>query len=267
MPRTLVGTFNFLTVLYYSIVSNVRQSDGNALRGLLKEIMQNIIMIAVFYMFIEILGMRSMAVRGNFVLFLISGIFLFMTHTKAVKNVSSSGNAVHPMLQHTPVSTLLLIVASALATLYIQIIGMGVILLIAHVLIEPISFYSFKGFMYCFFIAWASGIAIGLVLLALYPFFPTAIPLISMLYRRANMIFSGKMMLANTLPASILPFFIWNPLFHSIDQARGYTFINYTPRVTSIEYPLILTFVFVVLGMMLEHWARKYVSQSWSSRQ
>jgi len=253
--------------LYYTIVYNIRKSDGNALRGLFKEIMQMIIMLSVFYFMITVLGLRGAAVRGSFVLFLMSGIFLFMTHIKAVGNVAGSGGAANPMLKHAPVSTLLLIVSAALSTLYIQILSMAVILLIAHVLIEPVIFYNFKGFMFCFFIAWSSGVAIGIFFLSLTPFLPTTMGIITTIYQRANMIFSGKMFLASTLPGYILPMFIWNPLFHSIDQARGYTFVNYSAHVTNLTYPIILTFAFLVMGMMFEHWARKYVSESWSKRQ
>jgi hypothetical protein len=31
---------------------------------------------------------------------------------------------------------------------------------------------------------------------------------------------------ANTMPYFMLAMFDWNPLFHLIDQARGFTFIN-----------------------------------------
>jgi ABC-type polysaccharide/polyol phosphate export permease len=229
--------------------------------------MQTMIMVGVFYFMMNIVGLREAAVRGNFVLYLMTGIFLFMTHVKAVGKISGSGSATNPMLKHAPVSTLLLILSAALSTLYIQILAMGMILLMAHVLIEPIAFYDFKGFMYCFFIAWSSGAAIGLVFLALSPFAPTLISLITMIYQRANMIFSGKMFLASTLPNFVLPMFLWNPLFHAIDQARGYTFINYNPRVTNLTYPIIIAVVFFFIGMMLEHWARKYVSESWARRQ
>ncbi|MBE9476660.1 MAG: ABC transporter permease [Proteobacteria bacterium] len=266
MSRFLIGTWNFFKLLYFTIVSDIRQSDGNALRGLIKEVMRAMMMVAMFYVMITVLNMRGAVVRGNFVLFLMSGIFLFMTHNKAVAKISGSGGATNPMLKHAPVSTLLLILSSALSSLYIQILSMGIVLLIAHTLIEPIVFYNFKGFIFCFFIAWLSGVSIGLLFLALSPYAPSVIVLLSTFYRRANMIFSGKMLLASTLPGFILPMFTWNPLFHAIDQARGYTFINYNARVTDINYPIILSLVFLVLGIMLEHWARKYVSESWSKR-
>lgn len=42
------------------------------------------------------------------------------------------------------------------------------------------------------------------------------------------MIASGKMFVANTLPNFMLAMFDWNPLLYTIDQARGFAFINYT---------------------------------------
>jgi ABC-type polysaccharide/polyol phosphate export permease len=267
MSKFLLGTYKFLTLLYFTIVSDIRKSDGNALRGLFKEIMQTMVLLGVFYMMINILGLRGASVRGNFVLFLMSGIFLFMTHIKAVGKIVGTGGASNPMLKHAPVSTLLLIISAALSTLYIQILAMCVLLLIAHVMIEPIVFYNFKGFMLCFFIAWSSGASIGLLFLSLTPFLPTTMGIVTAIYQRANMIFSGKMFLASTLPGYILPMFTWNPLFHSIDQSRGYTFINYNAHVTNLTYPVVLSLSLLLIGMMIEHWARKYVSESWARRQ
>jgi hypothetical protein len=74
--------------------------------------------------------------------------------------------------------------------------------------------------MEMFLLAWASGCAIGILLYGLMPWAPSFISLLSTIYQRANMIFSGKMMLGNTLPATMLVMFDWNPLFHIIDQAR-----------------------------------------------
>lgn len=70
--------------------------------------------------------------------------------------------------------------------------------------------------------AWFSGVAIGTVFLALKPWEPPdAVKVMTSIYSRASMIDSGKMFVANTLPSSMLVLFDWNPLFHTIDQARG----------------------------------------------
>lgn len=40
------------------------------------------------------------------------------------------------------------------------------------------------------------------------------------------MIVSGKVYFANTLPLRILMVFDWNPLFNTIEQTRGFAFVD-----------------------------------------
>lgn len=266
MAQTLKTIAGFLRLLYFSIVQDIRKSDGNAIRGLLKSILQTLLLMAVFIAMMEIMDMRRMAIRGNFILYMISGIFLFFVHVGTVGKVSGSGDPTNSMLLHAPVTTLLLILSGAFSVVYIQVLSVSVILLFTHILYEPVFFYNFKGFALCFFGAWFSGLAIGLLFLSLQQFLPHIMPIVSSVYRRANMIFSGKMFVANTLPSFMLPLFDWNPLFHLIDQARGHVFINYSPYFTNIQYPFYVSFVLIAIGLMFEHWGRKYVSASWSAR-
>ena len=86
-----------------------------------------------------------------------------------------------------------------------------------------------------------------------------------MAYTRADMVFSGKMFLANATPMHILIFFMWNPLFHIIDQTRGYAFINYSPRNSNLEYPVYATLALLMIGLMGEFVTRKAESLSWSA--
>ena len=74
------------------------------------------------------------------------------------------------------------------------------------------------------------------------------------------------MILANTLPPTMLALFDWNPLFHIIDQARGFAFINYNPRNSNLDYPITLTIVFFVLGLIIQYYTNKRVSASWFAR-
>ena len=73
--------------------------------------------------------------------------------------------------------------------------------------------------------------------------------------------------LANTLPSSVLPYFLWNPLFHAIDQARGFAFINYNPMNTWLYYPLIFSLCVIIVGMLGEFYTRNRASLSWAARQ
>jgi len=97
------------------------------------------------------------------------------------------------------------------------------------------------------------------------PWLPEIAGSLSTIYSRANMIASGKMFVANSMPSSVLAFFDWNPLFHCIDQARGFAFINYNPHFSSISYPLTVSIVLVMIGMMGEFYTRKHASVSWSA--
>ena len=69
-----------------------------------------------------------------------------------------------------------------------------------------------------------------MILLSAQPWAPGLVGMSATLFQRANMIASGKMFVANTLTPKMLALFDWNPLFHTIDQGRGFIFLNYTPR-------------------------------------
>ncbi len=112
-------------------------------------------------------------------------------------------------------------------------------------------------------LAWFSGIAVGSCFLAVKPWFPKATGTTQQIYARFNMFASGKMFVANAMPATMIYFFAWNPLFHIIDQGRGYIFINYNPLKSNLEYPIAVSIVLLVIGLIGESQTRKHVSLSW----
>jgi len=234
--------------------------------GLVSSIFQNVMMILVFYLLFTVLGRRASAIRGDFLMFLMTGIFLFITHAKTMGAVVSSEGPASPIMQHAPMTTFLSIMSSALSTLYLQFLSVLVILFISNVAIAPVVIEDPGGVFLSFILAWFSGLTIGLIFLSLKPFAPSVATISTTIYSRANMVASGKMFAANNLPAAVLPYFAWNPLFHTIDQARGAAFINYTPHVTSIMYPVYFSSAVLVIGMMGEFFARQYASASWNSR-
>ena len=215
LGRTFMGGFEFLALVYHSIVWDVRKGKNNALHALAMEVFQAVIVVVFFYAMISIMGFKTLAIRGSFVLYVMSGVFLFMTHNKAIGAVAS-GSVSSPMLNHAPVSTLLMMVSGAFSALYIQIFAVIVVTFAANVIIDPFTVQDWKALSFAFIMAWFSGVAIGILFLSLTPFFPAPMKLIKTIYTRANMLFSGKMMPANTVPAMILPMFTWNPLFHAI---------------------------------------------------
>jgi ABC-type polysaccharide/polyol phosphate export permease len=262
----LGSALTILELIFHSVVRDVRASHNNAFIAIGLNMLQVLVFVAAFYVMFTVLGLRSSAVRGDFLLYVMSGIFLFMCHTRAVAAVARAEGPNSAMMQHAPMNTIIAISAAALGSLYTQTLSMVVILFMYHVIFTPVYIEDPIGAYAMMLLAWFTGCGVGLIFMALKPWFPTAVGVMTTIYQRANMIASGKMFLANTLPGFMLSMFDWNPLFHCIDQARGYTFINYNPHYSTWQYALGVGIVLLMLGLMGEFYTRRHISASWSAR-
>jgi ABC-type polysaccharide/polyol phosphate export permease len=251
---------------FHAAVRSIRKTHGNAIIGLMMNIAQTVMLVIVFYAMFSILGMRGAGIRGDFLLYIMTGIFLFMCHIKALGAVVSSEGPGSPIMKHAPMNTIVAIASAALGALYIQVLSLMVVLFFYHVIWTPLEIYQPVGAFAMLLLSWFSGVAIGMVFLAIKPWAPDFTQLSSQLFMRANMIASGKMFVANNLPGFMLPYFDWNPLFHTIDQARGFAFINYNPFFSSITYPVGVSIACLMIGLMGEFYTRKKASLSWGAR-
>ena len=265
-PSAFTGFLSMCEVVFHSIVRSVRSKHNNAFMALGLNLMQTLLMVAAFYVMFSLLGMKSSAVRGDFLLYVMSGIFLFISHTKAVGAVAGAEGPSSPMMQHAPMNTMVAILSAALGSLYIQVLSMFLILFVYHVAITPVHIEEPIPAFGMVLLSWISGVGVGLILLVLKPWAPNLVSIVTIVYQRANMIASGKMFLANMLPSTMLAMFDWNPLFHCIDQARGYVFINYNPHHSNWEYAAWVLLVLIMIGLMGEFYTRRHSSLSWSSR-
>ena len=233
--------------------------------GLIGSMAQTVVFVMAFYFMFQLMGVRTSPIKGDYMLYIISGIAMFMTHNKAVQTVSKAEGPTSDMMQHAPMNTMIAVCSAALQSLYQQTITVGTILLIYHLAFNPVYIFNPIGLAGVFLLSWFTGVAIGMVFLALTPWHPPLVNILLMVYRRVNMLASGKMFVANTLPSFMLAMFDWNPLFHCVDQARGMMFINYSPMHSNLSYPLKVALVAVVLGLMGEFFTRKRASMSWGS--
>ena len=256
--------FSLTGLVYHSTVREVRKSSGsNALMGLINEIATSLLMVAMFYVMYTFMGLKGLTIRGGFVIFLLTGIFLFLTHNKAITSVMGAANAGNPIMKHAPMKTIVTILASSFAALYLQVLAFVVILTLIEVIRGGITFYDPAGLVLPFFLSWASGCTIGLLLMNLKPFAPKLVSMFATIYKRANMITSGKMLPANMMSAKMVAFFDWNPIFHTIDQARGAAFVNYVPRNSDLDYTIWFVVITLIIGLMGERWMSRHMSVSW----
>jgi ABC-type polysaccharide/polyol phosphate export permease len=262
----LALAWGLLELIYHSAVRHVRKSHGNAVVGLLMTISQSVIMLAVLVIMMDFLGMRRNAVRGDFVLYMMTGVFNYGIYSAALGAVAKSEGPTSAMMKHSPMNPIVAIGSAALSTLYTQTISAAAILFFYHTLWTPITIHEPRYVVGMFLLSWASGIGTGMIFRAATPWQPELVGTLTNFYSRINMIFSGKMMLANSTPGFILSMYTWNPLFHTIDQTRGFMFENYHPFHSSVAYPLYVTLVLIVLGLMLEHYSNRHISLSWGAK-
>ncbi|WP_199258053.1 ABC transporter permease [Paracoccus binzhouensis] len=259
------AAFTTLSLIYHVTVNNLRKGQRNAVVGLIMTVVQSIAMIAGFYLIFAIMGVRTAPIRGNYIVYIMSGIFMFMAHSQAIGAVSGAGSPSNQMMKHGPMNTAVLISAAALASLYKQTFSALVVLSAYNYLVEPVHIDKPLACYAMLLMAWFSGCCIGLIFLSLRPWWPQGAQVLTQFYQRVNMVFSGKMFVANLMPGAMLHLFSWNPLFHVIDQTRGFAFINYSPRNSSLDYPVYAALTLLMIGLMAEFVTRKAVSISWSA--
>lgn len=264
-PSTIMTAIGLLELIYHATVRDIRKDHRNAMMGLAMNMLQTVIFVLTFFLMFELLGMRGNAIRGDFLLYIMSGIFLFLTHTKTMGAIVQAEGSASPMMQHAPMNTAISITAAAMSSLYLQTLSLLAVLFIYHVAFTPVYIMDPVGAYGMVLVAWISGVGVGVIFLSLKPWFPDFVRIASSIYSRANMIASGKMFVANSLPSSVLVLFDWNPLFHAIDQARGFIFIDYNPHFSTVSYPLYVSLALIMVGLMGEFYTRKTASVSWNA--
>ncbi len=265
--KTPLGTaFETLELIFHVAIRNLRKSHANAVLGLVMSILQALLMVVIMYFMFTLFGLRRVAVRGDFMLYVMSGVFMFMTHVKVIGAVASADGPTSAMMMHAPMNPIISICGAALASLYQQVLSASVILFAYHALWTPITIDQPVGMMGMFLLSWFCGIGIGMIFLSATPWQPDTVQLLRSIYQRANVIASGKMVLANSTSPDLRALFDWNPLFHTIDQSRGFIFLNYAPRYTSIEYAVTFGLACVMIGLMAEFFTRQHASASWGAR-
>jgi len=260
------STLNIFELIYHETVRKIRAGHHNAFVSLLQNILTTVAMIMAFLLLFKLLGMSSPPIRGDYMLYILSGIFLYLTHVKSMGATAGAQSGAGGMMQHAPMNNMIAIVAGALSALYTQTVTLVVILFFYHTIWTPITIEDPLSAYGMILIAWFTGISVGLVMMAIKPWAPVVVSLFKTIYQRANMIASGKMFVANALPTSMIAMFDWNPLFHIIDQCRGYTFVNYLPRNSDYMYSVYLGGILFMLGLMGEFYTRQHMSQSWGAK-
>lgn len=135
--RSSIGSaLNMSRLIFHSVVRKIRQSHRVPLMSIFSSILQTVMFVLAFLLMFDMLGMRGAAIRGDFVLYIMSGIFLFQVHTQSVGAVSGAESSASPMMQHAPMNTIISLCAAAISSLYTQVMALSCILLVYYVGIQ-----------------------------------------------------------------------------------------------------------------------------------
>jgi len=78
-PESRLGAAIYLSErIYHASVRKVRQKHGNALLSILVTIGQTALLTLAFYIMFAILPIRAAGIRGDFFIYTMSGVFLFL---------------------------------------------------------------------------------------------------------------------------------------------------------------------------------------------
>lgn len=254
-----VATVAFITLVYSLVVRDLRTEHKNAALGILISVAQPIVAGLVFYVFITMMGGGLSKIRGDNLTFIVMGFVVFFMHIRTVGAVA--GALREDMLNHQRLSPFLLVSVKAISSGYKIILALIIMIALNYLLRDVYEMQNLLHFMGVIFWCWIGGIAIGILFLAAIRYFTWG-GLLHTTYTRIMFFTSGKFFIANTLPGFIRPLMDWNPLFHLLDQSRDAAFVNYTARTTSMEYPIVVYLVILVLAMLIEHYVRTNYSQS-----
>lgn len=246
----LNGALNYGFLIWALIVRNLREASGGAAVGFLRGILMALAFCLAFYFLMTYFGLTGLTVRGDLMVFILIGVGFFFamkfTMTEAMRAMQSSWN----MAAHPHLSPILFVYANSLSMGYNWFVAI-VVIFIGNSLVtgefelqKPIMFFPI------FFLCWLTGMGIGM-LLGFLMFFFSWFMMVKRILFKLMFFTSGKFTNANLIPADVLPMFLWNPLFHLIDQMRDAAFVNYTAHHTNLVYPTICCFAILALGHIL----------------
>lgn len=250
-PRHLIAAIcDSLDIITQAAVRDVVRSGPGLTRALAQSVLQSILLVGSFFVMSGALGLSGPAIRGDLLIYLMTGVFLFNLHARTVMAVLASEGSTAEVRMYRA-SPILMTLGSALGALYVQVITALLLFFAYHVFWKAIDIRPLLNGLPLLVILWMGSIGTGQVLLAVKKIAPRMAMSLAQAWTRVAMLTSGSMFVANALPAKILPMVSWNPLFHLIDQMRGAVFVNYSSHISSAAYPAIASVCAIIAGTTL----------------
>ncbi len=141
---------------HQQLMRHIHGGHKHVLVSVIYNVAQTVLLVGAFYLFATLFHMNSGMIRGDLLIFLITGVFIFNLHVKSVSSV----------IEVKPGGSF---VAASLAGLYTQIYSLILVLGGYMLLGNPVQIHDISGVGAGVMLSWLSGIGVGLTFRGLKP--------------------------------------------------------------------------------------------------
>lgn len=202
-----------------------------------------------------------LAIRGfsrpgiPIIMFLISGLLPWLLfHASYAAPAGAIGRGKN--LLHLPRITELDLVLASEVRIFVTFSILFVASAVTDTFYERVPFPRFPLGIFLLFVSMSLfGTAFGFFLMVLNRLYQPAAKFVGFFMRFA-MIFSGVVFQITMFPATVWPYFTWNPLLHVEELLRSYWFYDYQTPIGSPLYVAEWLLGMVFFGLLLERYAR-----------
>jgi ABC-type polysaccharide/polyol phosphate export permease len=248
--RHIIGSVcDIADIVQQAAMRDIIRSGPGLTRAVALSVLQSVLLVGSFFVMSNAIGLGGPAIRGDLLIYLMTGIFLFNIHARTVMAVMSCEGSTNELRMYRA-SPILMTIGAAFGALYIQVVTAILLFFIYHVFWKTIDLDSIVAGLPLLGALWIGSIGLGQILLALKMAAPRLASSLAQAWTRIGMLTSGGMFVANALPSHLVKFVSWNPLFHIIDQMRCAVFINYSCHISSPVKPYIFAVCAIMLGVM-----------------
>jgi capsular polysaccharide transport system permease protein len=185
-----------------------------------------------------------------YVFFLLNGFMLMQLLIGCMNAGVSAVNAGKGLLVYPAVKPIDPFFARFLFQLIITIFAYSVFCLAALWLGVDFSLANLGTVLSCYLITWVIGSGLGLILGVSVAHYPE-IEMVMNFLQRPILFISAVLFPASALSTQAREWLMWNPLVHTIEQARHALFPFYNATETNLLYPLICALVTLAMGLTM----------------
>lgn len=183
-----------------------------------------------------------------YMFFLLNGMMLLQLLTGCMNSGINAVSSSKGLLAYPAVKPIDPFLARFLFQLVITLFAFVVFCLAAMWLGVVFSLANLGVVLTCYLLTWAVGCGLGFILGVTVAYFPEFEKVVGFL-QRPLIFLSAVLFPSSTLPTQARELLMWNPLVHTIEQARHALYPFYNPSETNLLYPSVFALVVLAMGV------------------